>query len=63
MGFLVHILENEICKCLPAMHFLTGYDTTNVLFKIGKKKNSIRCASTKFALAFVKNKTETIIVC
>jgi hypothetical protein len=25
-------------QSLPAMHFLTGYDTTNVLFKIGKKK-------------------------
>jgi hypothetical protein len=34
---IVQTLGNQICKCLPAMHVLTGCDTTNALFKIGKK--------------------------
>lgn len=34
---IVQKLGNEVCKCLPALHVLTGCDTTNALFKIGKK--------------------------
>lgn len=34
---IVQKLEHEVCKCLPAMHVLTGCDTTNAMFKIGKK--------------------------
>lgn len=30
-------LDDTICKCLPSLHVLTGCDTTNALFKIGKK--------------------------
>ncbi|KAF5297723.1 hypothetical protein FQR65_LT19684 [Abscondita terminalis] len=33
---LAHNLGNSICNSLPAFHALTGCDTTNSLFKIGK---------------------------
>lgn len=34
---IVSNLGDPICKCLPSVHTLTGCDTTNALFKIGKK--------------------------
>lgn len=34
---IVQELKDTVCKCLPAMHVLTGCDTTNAFFKIGKK--------------------------
>lgn len=34
---IVQKLENGVCECLPALHVLTGCDTTNAMFKIGKK--------------------------
>ena len=31
------VIGKSVCRCLPAFHALTGCDTTNSLFRIGKK--------------------------
>lgn len=80
---IVGKLETKVCKCLPALHVLTGCHTTNAMFKIVKKTaydvfsknldtfkelanlNSVSTAeavniATKFALAILKNKNESL---
>ena len=36
MGVICHFLGSDICEYLPALHTLTGCDTTSNLFNVGK---------------------------